>query len=323
MNDLLVPRWFMLSCLIGHRERNWMTQQAPAGVIFARVPLVAWAWAFFLFCGFLAVVSRPLLAHCCPATVWPGAKEDRHTLDTPTRCFTKHRGLKGSRMGSAMRVFPAKLSASIVLVALHCIKNVAAFSRPVCAVTVRSPAAFIASRPLLPLRVTSRRYATRSPMTPTTALVALAPSGVDALPLSLQTEVFFGIMTSLVVVSGLISGPFLDLLQEKLPKPIYNAMATSWILLGALFVAAGSSHFTTEQAFIGIYPPEGTWGIWHLPGTATFHVRWTGVAEMLGGLGVLGGAAIYKFAGFPSGKKLVRPLHRARMPLPSLPPSAA
>jgi hypothetical protein len=34
MNDLLVPRWFMVSCLIGHRERNWMTQQAPAGVIF-------------------------------------------------------------------------------------------------------------------------------------------------------------------------------------------------------------------------------------------------------------------------------------------------
>ena len=26
-----------------------------------------------------------------PVTVWPGAKEDRHTLDTPTRCFT---GLK-------------------------------------------------------------------------------------------------------------------------------------------------------------------------------------------------------------------------------------
>ena len=29
----------------------------------ARVPLVVWAWDFLL-CGFLAAVSRPLLAHC-------------------------------------------------------------------------------------------------------------------------------------------------------------------------------------------------------------------------------------------------------------------
>jgi hypothetical protein len=29
----------------------------------ARVPLVVWAWDFFL-CGFLAAVSRPLLSHC-------------------------------------------------------------------------------------------------------------------------------------------------------------------------------------------------------------------------------------------------------------------
>jgi hypothetical protein len=31
----------------------------------ARIPLVV-AWDFFVFCGFLAVVSRPLLAQCFP-----------------------------------------------------------------------------------------------------------------------------------------------------------------------------------------------------------------------------------------------------------------
>jgi hypothetical protein len=30
----------------------------------ARVPLVVWSWDFFLLCGFLAAVSRPLLSHC-------------------------------------------------------------------------------------------------------------------------------------------------------------------------------------------------------------------------------------------------------------------
>ena len=48
-----------------------------------------------------------------PVTVWPGAKEDRHTLDTPTRCFTKHRGLIKSNSGRLMR-HPALLFAALV-----------------------------------------------------------------------------------------------------------------------------------------------------------------------------------------------------------------
>ncbi|KAJ1622178.1 hypothetical protein T492DRAFT_335297 [Pavlovales sp. CCMP2436] len=31
-------------------------------------------------------------------------------------------------------------------------------------------------------------------------------------------------------------------------------------------------------------------GIWQLPGSAEFHVRWTGAAEVLGGTGLAGGA---------------------------------
>ena len=39
-----------------------------------------------------------------------------------------------------------------------------------------------------------------------------------------------------------------------------------------------------------MYPHQGAWGVWRLPGTPRFHVAWTGVAEVAGGLGLLSGA---------------------------------
>ena len=35
---------------------------------------------------------------------------------------------------------------------------------------------------------------------------------------------------------------------------------------------------------------QGAWGFWYLPGSPSLHVRWTGVANILGGLGVVIGA---------------------------------
>ena len=64
------------------------------------------------------------------------------------------------------------------------------------------------------------------------------------------------------------------------------------LLLGAIFLTAGRSHFTMPEAFTAIYPPQGTWGIWYLPGSAEFHVAWTGIAEMGGGSGLLTGAIL-------------------------------
>ncbi len=32
---------------------------------------------------------------------------------------------------------------------------------------------------------------------------------------------------------------------------------------------------------------QGAWGLWHLPGSDSFHVNWTGVAEAAGGVGLL------------------------------------
>mmetsp|Transcript_18202 Transcript_18202/g.45247 ORF Transcript_18202/g.45247 Transcript_18202/m.45247 type:complete len:127 (-) Transcript_18202:314-694(-) len=35
-----------------------------------------------------------------------------------------------------------------------------------------------------------------------------------------------------------------------------------------------------------MYPHKGAWGFWYLPGSPSFHVNWTGAAEIVGGLGV-------------------------------------
>jgi uncharacterized membrane protein len=40
---------------------------------------------------------------------------------------------------------------------------------------------------------------------------------------------------------------------------------------------------------------QGAWGFWYLPGTPSFHVYWTGVAEVLGGVGITLGAAQLPF----------------------------
>lgn len=63
------------------------------------------------------------------------------------------------------------------------------------------------------------------------------------------------------------------------------------IILGLFYLAAGVGHFANSQAFQDIYPPIGTWGIWYLPGSAEFHVAWTGMVEVLGAVGLLLGAA--------------------------------
>ena len=47
----------------------------------------------------------------------------------------------------------------------------------------------------------------------------------------------------------------------------------TWPILGAFYLAAGVAHFTAAESFQAIYPPEGTWGFWYLPGSVTWF--WT------------------------------------------------
>lgn len=131
-------------------------------------------------------------------------------------------------------------------------------------------------------RPTSTFYGQRAP-----AISALAPSGIDGLPLLEQQEVFACAFAALG--AGTIG--LTTVCNAIIPDGIGKNAVKASSLIGLAFMAAGYAHFALPEAYQAIYPPLGTWGIWYLPGSAEFHVAWTGVAEFLGGLGVfLGGA---------------------------------
>ena len=59
------------------------------------------------------------------------------------------------------------------------------------------------------------------------------------------------------------------------------------ILMGLVYLLGGIGHFAAADSFQDIYPPMGTWGIWYLPGSAAFHVAWTGIIELFCGAGLI------------------------------------
>jgi uncharacterized membrane protein len=62
------------------------------------------------------------------------------------------------------------------------------------------------------------------------------------------------------------------------------------LVLGAVYALLGSAHFVAPGEFENVVPLYGTWGIWYVPGSRSFHVVWTGVVETVGGLGMVLGA---------------------------------
>ena len=154
--------------------------------------------------------------------------------------------------------------AAVALMVLHMAVHTAAFTLPGSVallgsqqrigLVARGPLG-VFSKPRAAFGVPDRRF------TP----LALAPSGVDGLALETQAAVVFAIMGSLAATAAVVSGPFLDLLEEKLPKFFYQLLAGSWIFIGCGFILLGSTHFSAQDAFVGIFPPQGTWGLWYHP----------------------------------------------------------
>lgn len=120
-----------------------------------------------------------------------------------------------------------------------------------------------------------------------------SPSGIDEWPELYQAAVFFGTYAAL----GLVTYPatkFLETFSQSelvgLERWRINVIdSTLPILLGSFYLLAGIGHFASADSFRDIYPPIGTWGIWYLPGSAAFHVAWTGAVELTGGAGLLFG----------------------------------
>jgi len=164
------------------------------------------------------------------------------------------------------------------------------------------------------------RQAGPSKPTRTSTITALAPSGVDGWPEAAQQAAFATTFLALGASAVSIDAAYRAAQRAKPGWPWAAWESGAALLLGAVFVTAGRSHFTVPEAFIAIYPPLGTWGFWYLPGSAAFHVAWTGVAEICGGSGLLLGGALDALALTrldpagavsalaPSGKSALRPL---------------
>lgn len=120
-----------------------------------------------------------------------------------------------------------------------------------------------------------------------------SPSGINMLPESQQTVIFVAIYAGLAVGTYLLSSL---LSTATLQYEWIQSWKYTWPLLGAIYAAAGVTHFTLEEEYVNIYPANKAWGFWSLPGSPQFHVQWTGVAELLGGLGLLIGGAYDAFA---------------------------
>lgn len=97
---------------------------------------------------------------------------------------------------------------------------------------------------------------------------------------------YFGLLATATYAAVTIVAPGIE---ATLPT-FFAFSRTLWPLLGITYVLAGVGHFALLDSFVTMMPKQGAWGLWNLPGDAAFHVRWTGVAEVLGGSGVLLGA---------------------------------
>lgn len=70
----------------------------------------------------------------------------------------------------------------------------------------------------------------------------------------------------------------------------YQLFRNTWPLaFGLVYSLAGITHFALSEEYENIFPTKGAWGVWNIPGSKSFHVAWTGVAELAGGLGLLAG----------------------------------
>jgi uncharacterized membrane protein len=119
--------------------------------------------------------------------------------------------------------------------------------------------------------------------------VEMPLAAVQQLPVPAQAACVATIFAALGLGTQFASDVVAPAIEHAVPSLFAFSRAT-WPLLGTTFVAAGVAHFTLHDEFCTMMPQRGAWGLWYLPGSNSFHVNWTGVAEIFGGAGVLLGA---------------------------------
>ncbi|KAG2496589.1 hypothetical protein HYH03_005411 [Edaphochlamys debaryana] len=114
--------------------------------------------------------------------------------------------------------------------------------------------------------------------------VVRVPLGaVQQMPEPTQTAVFAAVYAALGLGTWASLAYVAPAIATYAPWLAESFVSNRGIAIGGLFLLAGVAHFTTHDAFTNMYPKQGAWGFWSLPGSPSFHVNWTGVAEILGG----------------------------------------
>eukprot|EP00985_Skeletonema_marinoi_P011703 scaffold5562_cov156-Skeletonema_marinoi.AAC.7 len=189
------------------------------------------------------------------------------------------------------RCVPSAVSMLLLLIVSCCVQHhhllISAFTLPPPSLSrIHQPTTTCSGTVINFDRTTKRGTAKSSSL----VIQLLSPSGIDEWPIISQTAVFFGAYAGL----ALACYPTIKLLESFSQSVvglerwrIYMIDSTLPILMGLVYLLGGIGHFAAADSFQDIYPPMGTWGIWYLPGSAAFHVAWTGIIELFCGAGLI------------------------------------
>lgn len=108
-------------------------------------------------------------------------------------------------------------------------------------------------------------------------LVKDAPTGTQRLAV--------GAISGGLLVSSVAIVKAIEAAERAFPSAVGSWIGT-FPVLGFIFALAGVLHFTIKDEFANIYPDQGAWGLWFLPGSADFWVLLSGVFEIIGGSGM-------------------------------------
>jgi uncharacterized membrane protein len=110
---------------------------------------------------------------------------------------------------------------------------------------------------------------------------------VETLPENLQAAivgaVFLGILGGTYVGVNVVV-PYLANTYPGATEMFFKAM---WPTLGATYGIAGVVHFTNFDECCMMYPKDGAWGFWYLPGGAEWNISWVSVCLILGSIAMM------------------------------------